>query len=126
MARVGRKDTKPELVVRHALTRLGYKYRLHRKDLPGTPDIVLPGRRLVIFVHGCFWHAHDCRAGRRPTTNTDFWEMKASSNRERDERKIVQLQQLGWQVAVVWQCQTADHTALDERIRHIVEKGGTV
>ena len=106
MRRVRSKDTAPELKVRKALTAMGLRYRLHRKDLPGAPDIVMPGRRLVIFVHGCFWHGHDCPRGARiPKANTDYWLAKISRNRERDARNAKALADLGWKVVVVWECQ---------------------
>lgn len=89
MRRVGSKDTGPELAVRRLLTALGRRYRLQRKDLPGAPDIVLPGRRLVLFVHGCFWHGHDCRRGARaPKTNADYWRAKIARNVERDAASL--------------------------------------
>lgn len=104
MARVRTKNTKPELRLRSYLHRLGYRFRLHRKDLPGKPDIVLPKFAMAVFVHGCFWHGHDCRRGRLPTTNVEFWEAKISKNRARDVRAVRELKQLGWDVRTVWAC----------------------
>src|SRR5882672_9435689 len=106
MQAVKSKDTAPELLVRSLAHRMGYRFRLHRKDLPGRPDLVFPGRRKAIFVHGCFWHGHDCEHGlRRPKTNVAFWEAKARDNRARDARKETKLSDTGWKVLVVWECQ---------------------
>ena len=107
MARIRAKNTKPELVVRGTLHALGYRFRIHVHGLAGSPDLVFPARRKALFVHGCFWHAHNCRHGlRRPTTNVDFWNEKAHANRERDARKERQLRDAGWEVATVWECET--------------------
>lgn len=106
MRRVKAKDTAPELAVRKALTRLGARYRLHRKDLPGKPDIVMPGRRLAVFVHGCFWHGHDCARGARvPTQNRDYWLAKVARNRARDEDNRAALVAADWQVETIWECE---------------------
>ncbi|MCY4557696.1 MAG: very short patch repair endonuclease [Chloroflexi bacterium] len=112
MQAVKSKDTKPELIVRRVLHRMGYRYRLHRKDLPGKPDIVFVSRRKAIFVHGCFWHAHDCPKGRLPKSRLDYWQPKLDRNKQRDRTKVEQLRSLGWSVLVIWQCQTADLEAL--------------
>lgn len=105
MRKIRGKDTKPELLLRSALFKMGYRFRIHRKDLPGKPDIVFPKQRLAIFVHGCFWHYHqDCREGRIPSTNSKFWKEKLQKNISKDERNIEALQSLGWQVLVVWEC----------------------
>jgi DNA mismatch endonuclease (patch repair protein) len=106
MARVGRRDTKPELMVRSALHRAGYRFRVCRSDLPGSPDIVLPRFRIVIFVHGCFWHQHpDCGRAAKPKSNLAFWEEKLARNRERDITATAQLLAGGWRVLVVWECE---------------------
>ena len=106
MSRIKGKDTKPELVVRSVVHRLGYRFRLHRKDLPGKPDIVLPRHKKIIFVHGCFWHMHNCKKGRvKPATRAKFWEDKRTGNKKRDRRNIRALKKLGWDVLVVWECQ---------------------
>jgi len=106
MRRVRSKDTAPELKVRKALTAMGLRYRLHRKDLPGQPDIVMPGRSLALFVHGCFWHGHDCARGARiPKANQDYWLAKIGRNRERDTRNAEALAALGWRVLVLWECE---------------------
>ena len=104
MSRVGQKHTGPEMALRRALHRLGYRYRLHRRDLPGSPDIVFPSRRKAVFVHGCFWHGHDCPMFKLPVTRQEFWMAKISSNRTRDARATAALLELGWRVANVWEC----------------------
>src|SRR5262245_6056372 len=97
MARIRKVDTKPELIVRNLLHRLGFRYRLYRRELPGNPDIAFPGRKKVILVHGCFWHRHDCRWGRKvPTSNRDYWVPKLRRNRARDKRNLTKLKALGW------------------------------
>lgn len=104
MAAVRGKNTTPERTVRHALFAAGYRYRLHRRDLPGAPDITLPRFRTAIFVHGCFWHGHDCPRGRRPTSNTEFWNRKLDGNIKRDRQNQAALRATGWRVEVIWQC----------------------
>lgn len=118
MARVGSGDTAPEIFVRSLLHRLGYRFRLHRRDLPGTPDIVMPGRHTVIFVHGCFWHQHtNCSAAARPTSNRDYWNAKLDGNIARDKRCQKLLRSLGWKVVVVWECETQNLLRLEKRLR---------
>jgi DNA mismatch endonuclease (patch repair protein) len=118
MARVKGRDTGPELIVRRLLWRLGGRYRLHRKDLPGAPDVVLPGRKLAIFVHGCFWHGHDCaRGARTPKANRDYWTAKIARNRARDERSLEALAAMGWRTEIVWECDLKDPAALERRAR---------
>jgi DNA mismatch endonuclease (patch repair protein) len=112
MARIGGRNTAPELIVRRLLHGMGYRFRLHRKDLPGTPDIVLPGRRVAIFVHGCFWHAHGCKIGRAPKSRLDYWLPKLQENQRRDAVKQAALEGLGWRVLTVWQCETRDPPGL--------------
>ena len=105
MRSVKSKDTKPEITLRKALFALGYRYRLNVKDLPGKPDLVFPKHKSVLFVHGCFWHGHDCKRGRRvPKTNTDYWLGKIQKNRERDQKNKRALEALGWRVLTVWEC----------------------
>lgn len=100
------KDTKPEVAVRRLLHALGYRFRIHRKDLPGKPDIVLPKHRTVIFVHGCFWHHHEgCKAASTPASNIDFWQTKFRRNQERDAQVKAQLESMGWKVIVIWECE---------------------
>ena len=121
MRRVKAKDTTPELKVRRALTALGARYRLHRADLPGKPDIVIPGRRLAIFVHGCFWHGHDCARGSRvPKDNRDYWVGKVARNRARDEMTQAALVTLGWRVEKIWECDLKDAGRLDIRLRALL------
>ncbi len=123
MRRVKGKDTSPELVVRKALTRLGARYRLHRKDLPGKPDIVMPGRRLALFVHGCFWHGHDCARGSRvPKQNRDYWVGKVAGNVARDARSREALAALGWRVETIWECDLKDAGALEARLRVLLRR----
>jgi DNA mismatch endonuclease, patch repair protein len=118
MAAIRGKDTKPEIVVRTVLHALGYRFRLHRRDLPGTPDIVLPKYRTVIFVHGCFWHSHDCRYGRViPATRSEFWSNKRAGTVERDQRKIQVLKAEGWQVLTIWECETKEPGGLSRLLR---------
>ena len=121
MARVKGRDTKPELIVRRLLWRLGARYRLDRKDLPGRPDIVMPGRKLAIFVHGCFWHGHDCARGARvPKANRDYWTGKIGRNRARDIETRAALEALGWRVEVVWECDLKDAEALERRLKGLL------
>ena len=109
MVAIRSRNTKPEMVVRRVAHSLGFRFRLHRKDLPGKPDLVFPRFRKVILVHGCFWHMHDCPAGRvTPKTNAEFWQRKRHGNVERDARTAEALKALGWAVLDVWECQTKD------------------
>ncbi|EKQ63574.1 DNA mismatch endonuclease Vsr [Xanthomonas citri pv. malvacearum str. GSPB2388] len=113
MRAVRSKDTKPELIVRRLAHSLGFRFRLYRKDLPGSPDLVFSGRRKVIFVHGCFWHGHNCaRGNRQPTTNADYWSAKIARNRARDMRSIEMLRQAGWDTLVIWECDLKDEVSL--------------
>ncbi|CAN1539015.1 Vsr DNA G,T-mismatch repair endonuclease [Caulobacteraceae bacterium] len=117
MRRVKDRDTGPEKTVRRLLTALGVRYRLHRKDLAGKPDIVMTGRRLVILVHGCFWHGHDCARGARvPKANRDYWLSKVDRNRERDVASNAALLAAGWRVEVIWECELKDEARLRERL----------
>jgi DNA mismatch endonuclease (patch repair protein) len=104
MGRVAQKDTAPELVVQRALHRAGFRFRLHRKDLLGKPDVVLPKFRTAVFVHGCFWHRHDCRKGRKPQSNVEFWTPKLDRNVERDRKAQAALLAQGWHVVTIWEC----------------------
>ena len=113
------KNTKPELVVRRLCCQLGFRgYRLHRKDLPGKPDVVFVGRKKVIFVHGCFWHGHECHRGkaRLPKTKRSYWSPKISRNLDRDEKNLVLLQKTGWQVLVIWECETKKPETLSPKL----------
>ncbi len=117
MRRVKAKDTAPELAVRRLLTRMGLRYRLHRADLPGKPDIVMPGRKLAIFVHGCFWHGHDCPRGARvPKANREYWEAKIGRNRARDIEHRAGLAVKGWRVLTVWECELKDEAEVEHQI----------
>lgn len=117
MSRVRSKDTAPEMVVRRLVHGLGYRYRLHGANLPGKPDLVFASRRKAIFVHGCYWHGHDCKRGQRlPSTRQDYWLPKLRRNRERDARNLSSLGQLGWDVLTVWECETKDREALAGRL----------
>lgn len=104
MSRIRGKNTKPELLLRRGLHRLGFRFRVHERKLPGKPDIVFPRYRAVIFVHGCFWHGHQCHLFKWPSTREDFWRNKIIRNREVDERNIKQLHELGWRICIVWEC----------------------
>jgi DNA mismatch endonuclease (patch repair protein) len=112
MSLIRSKDTLPEMKVRRMLHRLGYRFRLHRKDLPGKPDLVFVGRRKVVFVHGCYWHGHGCRIGRPAKSNVEFWGAKIEANRARDTRNAEALKSLGWDVMVVWQCELRNANAI--------------
>lgn len=112
MAKVRNRDTAPEILVRKILHAAGFRFRLYRRDLPGRPDIVLPRHRKVIFVHGCFWHGHDCPRGKRPTTNMEFWNAKLDKNIARDAAVRAELEKLGWSVLTVWECETKDRVTL--------------
>ena len=127
MSRIRGKDTGIEVTVRKGLHRLGLRYRLGGAGLPGKPDIVLPKYRTVIFVHGCFWHGHDCPLYRLPKTRTAIWQAKVEANRERDERKAAELRKAGWRVEAIWECQLRDKPpdsvdALIERLAGCIRK----
>jgi DNA mismatch endonuclease (patch repair protein) len=124
MAAIKGAHTKPEILVRRALYSLGYRYRLHRKDLPGKPDIVLSKLRTVIFVHGCFWHSHDCRWGRViPKTRAEFWAEKRGGTVQRDARKALALEELGWRVLTIWECETRDPEKLAQLLQTRLGEG---
>jgi DNA mismatch endonuclease (patch repair protein) len=117
MKQVRGKDTGPEMAVRSLVHGMGLRYALHRRDLPGNPDLVFPARNRVIFVHGCFWHSHSCRAGRnRPSSNTGYWTAKLDRNRARDAANRLRLRNLGWRVLVVWECELKNAARLRARI----------
>ena len=117
MSRIRGKDTKPEIAVRSILHRTGYRFRLHRRDLPGNPDIVLPKYHTVILVHGCFWHRHrGCKYAYTPKSRVDFWQKKFTENVERDKRNRKALRQEGWKVVVVWECELRDPDKLVLRL----------
>lgn len=116
MSSVRSKDTWPELAVRKLLHGLGYRYRLHKRELPGSPDIVFQKRKKVIFVHGCFWHGHLCRYGRLPKSKIEYWESKIAKNQERDRMNIHKLGRLGWNVRVIWQCELKNIDSVGKRL----------
>lgn len=120
MSRVKNRDTAPEWLVRRIVFGLGYRYRLHARGLPGTPDLVFPGKRKVIFVHGCFWHQHDCGTYRMPRTRQKFWQAKLSANRRRDAESIRNLRKDGWKVLVVWECDLKGEKKIVRRVKHFL------
>lgn len=118
MSRVRAKDTSAEMRVRRLIHKLGYRYRLHGSDLPGNPDIIFRARNKAIFINGCFWHGHDCRAGRnRPKSNESYWFPKLERNKARDAANHAKLKQLGWELLILWECQLKDEAVLSEKIR---------
>jgi DNA mismatch endonuclease (patch repair protein) len=118
MRAVKSRDTKPEMIVRRMVYAMGKRYRLHRDDLPGKPDLTFPRLRKIIFVHGCFWHGHDCKRGaRQPKDNADYWSKKISRNRERDARSLEALKILGWCVLTIWECETRNQPLLNEKLK---------
>ena len=126
MSNIRAKGMKPEMAVRRLVHAMGYRYRLHRRDLPGSPDLVFPGRRKVIFVHGCFWHQHGdpaCRIARRPKSNQHYWLPKLERNVIRDAEHLAQLAQLGWDVLVIWECDVVCDDGIADRIRGFLERG---
>lgn len=124
MASVGSRDTGPEKIVRRLLHGMGYRFRLHVRNLPGRPDIVLPRHRKVIFLHGCFWHGHKgCRKSGRPKSNVTYWNMKIERNMQRDSAAVKSLRMLGWNVLVIWQCQLRDMERLRKRIERYFADG---
>lgn len=126
MSRVRGKNSRPEMIVRRLAHALGYRHRLHRKDLPGCPDLVFPGRRKVLFVHGCFWHRHDgCKLARLPKSRLDFWTKKLEGNKERDRRDQVALSSAGWDILIIWECELRNREALSERLVAFLEGKGS-
>lgn len=122
MSNVKGKDTSPEKAVRSSLHKMGYRFRLHRRDLPGNPDIVLAKYKKVIFVHGCFWHGHkNCVRAKRPSTNKKFWAEKLSKNVKRDRKNQKELKKIGWHTLVVWQCEIKDKDLLMNKLRDFLE-----
>lgn len=125
MSNVRVRDTKPEIVVRRILHRSGYRFRLHRRDLPGRPDIILPKYKTVIFVHGCFWHQHEgCSKAQRPKSNWEFWNSKLDANIARDRRNQSDLEKLGWRVLVVWECEASRTGDLSEKLSRGLRETG--
>lgn len=127
MASIRKKDTKPERAVRRMVHAMGYRFRLHRTDLPGTPDLVFPKHRLALFVHGCFWHQHNsdnCRLVKVPRSRPEYWLPKLRRNEERDRRVRRELCQLGWRVEEVWECETSDPARLRARLAKVLPRSG--
>jgi DNA mismatch endonuclease (patch repair protein) len=128
MSLVRAADTKPEMVVRRLVHSMGYRYRLHRRALPGTPDLVFPSRKAVIFVHGCFWHRHPdpaCRLARLPKSRLDFWVPKLERNAERDREAVEALEATGWRVLVIWECEIKDTEGLRRRIKGFLNEAAS-
>jgi DNA mismatch endonuclease (patch repair protein) len=122
MRRIRKKDTQPELIVRRTVHALGGRFRLHRSDLPGTPDLTLPRRKLIIQVHGCFWHQHGgCPLARTPKSRLDYWVPKLKRNAERDEIAKSKLEALGWRYEVIWECETKDVNSLTQRLSDLLQ-----
>lgn len=124
MAAVPQKDTVPEMSVRRLLHGMGFRYRLHVKGLAGRPDLVFPGRRKVVFVHGCFWHGHDCSKGELPKSNVKFWQDKIETNKERDANAVSELEGSGWAVRIVWQCELGDPERLGNGLAEFLDDDG--
>lgn len=125
MRRIKSKDMKPELAVRRLVHGLGYRYRLHRRDLPGKPDLVFGSKRKVIFVHGCFWHGHElegCNDARVPKSNTDYWNLKLARNKERDAAHNAELKEAGWKVLTIWECEMKTQSIVEKRIKRFLGK----
>ena len=120
MRAIHSKDTLPEMAVRSLVHKLGYRFRLHRKDLPGKPDLVFPVRHKVIFVHGCFWHSHACKTGLIPKSNQDFWLPKLQRNKARDRKNLEALTQQGWDALVIWQCELNNLSTVAQRVKRFL------
>lgn len=122
MRRITSKDTKPEMIVRSEVHRLGFRYRLHAKNLPGKPDLVFRKRKKAIFVHGCFWHQHSaCREGRLPGSRPEYWIPKLQGNKDRDAGHLSALEEAGWQVLVIWECEISNQSQLKDRLQRFLE-----
>ena len=125
MSKIKSKNTRPELIVRSILHNLGFRFRLHKKELPGCPDVVLPKYRKVLFINGCFWHGHkNCKRASIPVTNYEFWEAKIKKNILRDRKNIRELKKQGWSVLVIWQCEIKNDDILIEKLRKFLQHGG--
>lgn len=120
MSRIRSRDTKPEMAVRRALHAAGLRYRLHRKELPGRPDLVFPGRRIALFVHGCFWHQHGCRLSHAPASRLEYWGPKLRRNKERDAGNVKALEAAGWTVMQIWECETREPSFLADLAKRII------
>jgi DNA mismatch endonuclease, patch repair protein len=122
MSRIRCANTKPELKIRRLVHAMGYRYRLHRADLPGKPDLVFPGRKKVIFVHGCFWHQHDCGRYKMPKSRNDFWDPKLARNKERDLENLSKLRASGWKYHLVWECELRDMQGIERELRRFLDE----
>ena len=122
MSKISGKETKPEILVRKYLFSKGFRFRKNDKHLPGRPDIVLPKYKTVIFIHGCFWHGHHCKAGKLPETNKEFWENKINSNIERDKKNQHKLEKLGWKIIIIWQCKLKNKKVVTKKLKEIEQK----
>ena len=120
MSHISSKETKPEILVRKFLFANGFRFRKNVKELPGKPDIVLPKYKTIIFIHGCFWHRHSCKRGTLPTSNVEFWKAKIGGNAERDKRNVAELEKLGWNVIIVWQCEMQNLPLRQEKLLYIL------
>ena len=127
MRRIRSRDTAPELAVRKILREMGFSgYRVHRKDLPGKPDVTFIGRKKALFIHGCFWHGHECKEGaREPKSNQRYWQTKIEGNRIRDERHLTELEKLGWKTLIVWECDLMNREALENKLSAFMESPST-
>lgn len=123
MGAVKTSDTRPELLIRKSLHRMGFRYALHRRDLPGTPDLVFPKKRKIVFVHGCFWHGHGCSKGKPPKSRLSYWLPKIETNRKRDRKTARKLRRAGWSVMIVWQCETGDPEKIVGKIARFLKRG---
>jgi len=122
MSRISGKDTKPEAIVRKYLFSEGFRYRKYVSNLPGNPDLVLPKYKTVVFVHGCYWHGHDCPRGKLPATNTDFWREKITRNRQRDLQNYKELEETGWQILIIWQCEISNKQKERQKMDQVREE----
>ena len=122
MSKIGGKNTKPEILVRKFLFSKGFRYRINVKTLPGKPDIVLPKYKTVIFINGCFWHGHNCKKGKLPSSNIDFWREKISNNKSRDDKNSDLLIKLGWKVIIIWQCEISNVNKREIRLEFLLEE----
>lgn len=122
MSKISGKETKPEILVRKFLFSRGYRFRKNVKELPGKPDIVLPKYKTAIFIHGCFWHGHSCQRGSLPESNREFWKEKINKNIERDSQNILQLEEKGWSVIIIWQCEMKNKEDKEIRFNKLIDE----
>ncbi len=122
MSKISGKETKPEITVRKFLFAHGFRYRKNVKDLPGKPDIVLPKYKTVIFINGCFWHGHNCPAGKLPESNREFWEKKINENKKRDKKNYQKLREKGWKVIIIWECQLKNNKMKEKTLKALIIK----